>query len=58
MLGLQLGIMEILYFLKLVLQVFILLVELQPALKEPLGEDLSLTADKLRLESGLSLLLV
>ena len=58
MLGLQLGIMEILYFLKLVLQVFILLVELQPALEEPLGEDLSLTADKLRLESGLSLLLV
>ena len=49
---------EIIDFLELVLQVFVFLVELEPALEEPLGENLSLAADQLRLESGLFLLLL
>jgi hypothetical protein len=45
MVRLQLGCMEIIYFIKLVLQVSDFLMELEPALEEPLGEDLLLTAD-------------
>ena len=58
MIGLQLLVVEIINFLKLVLQVFVFLIELEPALEEPLGEDLSLAADILRLEPRLLLLLL
>ena len=58
MIRLQLGGMEMIDFFELVVQVLVFLVELEPALEEPLCEDLSLAADKLRLESRLSLLLL